>query len=77
MDALISLLLIFAVVGIYLGPGLIALNRGHRNVNAIGALNIFLGWTFLGWVVALIWSLTDNTQPRVNPYRKETPPRTT
>jgi len=39
----------------------IALARGHRNAVAITAVNILLGWTFVGWVVALVWSLTDNT----------------
>jgi hypothetical protein len=22
------------------------------------ALNIFLGWTFIGWVASLVWALT-------------------
>jgi hypothetical protein len=26
-------------------------------VIAICALNILLGWTFLGWIVALVWAL--------------------
>jgi hypothetical protein len=48
---------------VYFLPGLIAADRRHRNRYAIFALNLLLGWTFLGWVAALVWSLTDNTQP--------------
>jgi hypothetical protein len=28
-------------------------------------LNLFLGWTFLGWVIAMVWAFTDNTRPVV------------
>ena len=50
---------ITAVFSVYFLPGLIGLVRRHRDGNAITALNLFLGWTFVGWVVALCWSLTD------------------
>lgn len=53
-----------AVLCLYLLPSLVAAARQHRNGGAIGALNILLGWTILGWVVALVWSLTDDTRPR-------------
>lgn len=39
-------------------PIIIAVARKHPNAVAIIALDILLGWTFLGWVVALVWSLT-------------------
>lgn len=42
----------------YMAPFLIAGMRGHKQALAIGALNLLLGWTFLGWVIALVWSLT-------------------
>lgn len=48
---------------IYFVPAFIAFRRGHRNRGAILALNLFLGWTFLGWVAAIVWSLTDNVEP--------------
>lgn len=43
---------------LYLLPSLIAKKRRHKNVLPIFALNVLLGWTFLGWVVAIVWSLT-------------------
>ena len=42
---------------LYFAPTLVAWRRGHRDVLAIGALNLFLGWSFVGWVIALVWSL--------------------
>ena len=47
-------LLILAVI--YFIPTMVGWN--HRNVTAIILLNIFLGWTFIGWVVALVWAAT-------------------
>lgn len=49
-------LVIFAAL--YFLPLIIAATRNHRNVVAIGLTNVLLGWTFFGWVVALIWSVT-------------------
>ena len=51
------------VVGllVYFLPSIIALARGHQNALAIFVLNLLLGWTFLGWVAALVWSLTAVT----------------
>lgn len=50
----IVLLLISAVV--YMLPTIIAACRDHPQTFPIFLFNLFLGWTFLGWVVALVWS---------------------
>ena len=47
---------------IYFIPTVIACYRKHGNMTAILLLNIFLGWTLIGWLIALIWSVTDNTK---------------
>lgn len=47
---------------LYLGPTVIALVRGHLSALAISVANLLLGWTGLGWVACLIWSLTGNTR---------------
>lgn len=46
----------------YFLPSVIASSREHKNKPAIVVLNLFLGWTGLGWIVALIWAFTDNTK---------------
>lgn len=49
---------LFAMLAVgYFLPFLIALLRGHRNVLGVFVLNLFLGWTMLGWIAALVWSL--------------------
>ena len=43
---------------LYFLPAFIAYLRGHHQKAAIGVLNIFLGWTVLGWIAALIWAVS-------------------
>jgi hypothetical protein len=50
--------LLFAVLGtiglaIYFAPSIVAINRSHRQRAPIIALNLFLGWTLVGWVISL------------------------
>lgn len=47
-----------AMFFVYFLPSIVAFWRGHHNRGAIFILNLFLGWSGLGWVVALIWSFT-------------------
>jgi cytoskeletal protein RodZ len=44
----------------YFIPSIIALFRAKSNTFAIILLNLFLGWTFIGWVVALVWAATKD-----------------
>ena len=41
----------------YFLPSIIALARSKRDTAAILLLNLFLGWTLIGWVVALVWAV--------------------
>jgi hypothetical protein len=45
------------IIGYFL-PALIGFSRKHHQAHAIMALDLFLGWTFVGWVLALVWALT-------------------
>lgn len=42
----------------YFAPAIVAFARGHHQKWAILVLDVLLGWTFIGWVGALVWSLT-------------------
>jgi hypothetical protein len=57
----IILFLVIAAMGLglYFLPTIIAFARHHRNAVAIFLLNLLAGWTFLGWVGALVWSLVQ------------------
>ncbi len=41
----------------YFLPTVIALLREKRNKLSIFLLNFFLGWSVIGWVIALVWAL--------------------
>lgn len=45
---------------LYFLPAAIAKSKHRSNVAAIFALNLLLGWTLVGWVIALVWALTDS-----------------
>lgn len=40
----------------YLLPFAVAVGRGRTNTVAILILNLFLGWTLIGWIIALVWA---------------------
>ncbi len=54
---MIRVALAVVALALYFVPSFIAVNKNKRNKTAIFALNLLLGWTFVGWVVALVWSL--------------------
>jgi hypothetical protein len=60
----VGLIVLVCLAGYFL-PTVIATSRGKRNAGAIFALNLFLGWSLLGWVVALVWACTSN-EPAVD-----------
>jgi uncharacterized protein YhaN len=54
LKLLVVLVSVFLCVLIYFVPTVVGWNK--RNKDAIFVLNFFLGWTFLGWVIALVWA---------------------
>lgn len=50
------------VFPVYFLPAMVAARRRHANRGAICTLNLLLGWTMVGWVIAMVWSMTANTQ---------------
>ena len=59
-------LLLFPIVVLgYFLPLMIASLREHDSAVGVGLLNLLLGWTFLGWVAALIWAVSGKhtTEP--------------
>jgi len=41
----------------YFLPTIIAFARSKRDTGAILLLNFFLGWSVIGWIVALVWAV--------------------
>ena len=46
---------VLAALGVL--PSIIAFARGHAKRRAILVVNVLLGWTIVGWIVALVWSV--------------------
>jgi hypothetical protein len=59
-SGLIGIILFILSLALYFLPTIIAIVRKKRNALAIFLLNFFLGWTFIGWVVSLVWSVTKD-----------------
>lgn len=41
---------------LYFLPTIIALIKSKRDTVAILLLNLFLGWSVIGWIIALVWA---------------------
>lgn len=56
--------LFFPVFGfgfvLYFLPAILAFARSKRDSVAILVLNLLLGWTAIGWVIALVWALKED-----------------
>lgn len=55
----LSIIFCIFVILLYFTPSFIAIGRKHSYVLQITLLNALLGWSFIGWAIALIWSTTD------------------
>ena len=58
----------FLMIGLgivaYFIPGIIAVTRRHRKATSIFLVNLFFGWSVLGWIFALVWALRANGAPK-------------
>lgn len=57
--------MVFILVGaaVYFMPYFVASIREKRNKASIGIVNLFLGWTVIGWAVALAWAAAKDQPP--------------
>ena len=58
-----EILIIIIPLIIYFIPSIVG--RKQRNFTSILLLNIFLGWTLIGWVVALIWAVSKEKKKTI------------
>jgi len=48
-----AIIAFLVIVSVYFLPSLIGTFRSVRNIGSVFVINLFLGWTFIGWVIAL------------------------
>jgi hypothetical protein len=61
----VGIVVVLMLVALYFMPTIVAAGRHKQNTGAILALNLFLGWTAIGWIVALVWALTQDRMPQI------------
>lgn len=66
-QSIISICLTVLTLG-YMLPWMVASLRGKSNTGAIGLLNLLLGWTFIGWIVALVMACGTHQKAFVQRY---------
>ncbi|GGN52177.1 MULTISPECIES: superinfection immunity protein [Oceanobacillus] len=44
-------------LGVYFLPTIIAKINNQPNFLSIFVLNLFLGWSLVGWVISLVWAV--------------------
>jgi hypothetical protein len=49
--------LLLVCMFIYFGPSIVAEMNEKKQKWAIVVLNALLGWTVIGWVVAMVWAV--------------------
>lgn len=74
----VLLLVVIALgIGVYFIPTIVAFSRKHHQAGAVFAINFLLGWSIIGWAVALAMALSAHRQPQVvlNQYGPAAPPQ--
>ena len=64
MDVIVGLWILAMLIGLYFLPSLVAHQRNVVNKWSVVVINAFLGWTLLGWVVALAMALRTQVVQR-------------
>ena len=49
---------------LYFTPSIVAFSNKKSNTTAIIVLNFFLGWSLIGWIIALVWAVSKDNKPQ-------------
>lgn len=73
MEAILVILVVLFLTGLYFLPAIVASHRCYPNRTPIFVINLFLGWTFLVWVISLAWAcsrISDEDMAKINEERR-------
>jgi hypothetical protein len=68
-DPVKGLFIIGVTLSGYFLPSIIGFGREHQHRVPILLVNLFLGWTLIGWVAALVWAAMPVTRAPGQPPR--------
>jgi RsiW-degrading membrane proteinase PrsW (M82 family) len=68
------IIVLFCALAFYFLPTIMAIKRNSPHTTAVVILNIFFGFTLVGWIVALVLA-SKQPQPVVIVYNTPPPPR--
>lgn len=57
----LGVVFIIAIIALYFLPTIVAGEKSQKG--SVFVLNLFLGWTLIGWVVALSWAVKPEPKP--------------
>lgn len=63
-----------AIIAGYILPSIIGVRRGVNGCCVLIILNLLLGWTFIMWLVCLIWAVTAKTEAEDEYFRRAVKP---
>lgn len=66
LDIIDTLFKLVPLISLYLLPSVVALGRKHPSWGSILVVNFFLGWTVIGWIVALAMAV-NHIRPAAEP----------
>ena len=84
LPELIAIVFLGCGLALYFLPTVVAALRRKKNIAPILIVNLFLGWSVIGWVVSLVWALSTEAadvppvmsavlvQPAVQPTPRHT-----
>ncbi|MEN9561654.1 MAG: hypothetical protein RIQ56_927 [Candidatus Parcubacteria bacterium] len=71
MEYVFLFLLILGAIAVYFLPTIIAKSRHSKSADGVLVVNLFLGWTFIGWVVALAWAAASHKLDEGSPKKQK------
>ena len=60
--SLTGVIAVIVLFSCYFMPAIIALLRDKCGAGGVALVNFFLGWTVIGWLLALVWAFSGKTR---------------
>lgn len=69
MAAAVGCVIFVVIVLAYFLPCLVAASRHKAHAGGVLLVNLFFGWTFIGWIIALAMAVSGLTEDEVKAVR--------